>query len=239
MKGVKMEKESIFDNIRAPILKTIYRNPFEGLVLHSEKLEECVLHMRDCLDSYLKGDFEKVERLKEKVSKAEHEADLIKSNIRAHIPKSIFMPVPKDQFHMLLHDSDSILDYAEDVAVLLTMKHTELPEEMGEKLHELADKVLECVGAFQEIMTNIENLQEASFRGMERNKVKELIKKVHQLEHEADVLEFSISRDLFNVDNEKMDAISAIHMLKVIDRLGQVADKAENAADRIRAMLAK
>lgn len=234
-----MEKESILDNFRVPILNTIYRNPFEGLGHHSKKLDECVFHMKECLFHYLECDFDRVEKDKEMVSKAEHEADLIKANIRAHIPKSIFMPVPKDQFHMLLHDADSILDYAEDVAVLLTMKRTCLPENISGKLRELAKKVLDCVNAFQDIMGSMENLIESSFRGLERDRVKDMIKRVHLLEHEADILEFSISRDLFNIDHDKMDPISVVHMLKVVDRLGQVADKAENAADRIRAMMAK
>ncbi len=234
-----MEKESIFGNIRAPILNAIYKNPFDGLNHHSKKLEECVVHMGKCLRSYLEGDFEKAEGYRELVSKTEHEADLIKANIRAHIPRSIFMPTAKDQFHMLLHDADSILDYAEDVAVLLTMKRTNVPDGVAKGLKELSFKVLECVDEFQKIMGSLEELTEYSFRGNERDRVKELIKNVHQLEHESDLIEFKISKDLFNMDQNTLDPISIMHLLKVIDRLGQVADKSENAADRVRAMMAK
>jgi len=234
-----MEKDSIFDNIRAPILNTIYKNPFDGLEHHSKKIDECVLHMKGCIEAYLEGDFDRVGVEKNRVSRVEHEADLIKANIRAHMPKSIFMPVPKDQFHMLLHDADSILDYAEDVAVLLTMKRTKIPPEISKKFIHLAGKVTESVEAFQDIMGNMENLLETGFRGPERDNAKDMIKRVHLLEHEADVLEFSLSKDLFNMDPSLMDPLSVVHLLKVVDRLGQVADKAENAADRIRAMMAK
>ena len=234
-----MEKDSIFDSIRAPILNTIYKNPFEGLKHHSKKLDECVNYMRKCLLAYLECDFDRADEYKEEVGKMEHEADLIKANIRAHIPKSIFMPVPKDQFQMLLHDADSILDYAEDVVVLLTMKRSCVPEKVSEDLKELSKKVLECVDEFQNVMESLEELTEYSFRGNERDKVKEMIKNVHYLEHEADIVEYKISKYLFNMDQNEMDPVSIIHLLKVIDRLGQVADKAENAADRVRAMMAK
>ncbi len=234
-----MEKESIFDSIRVPILNTIYKNPFEGLKHHSEKLEECVALMRKCLLAYLDRDFEKAEIYKDEVGRTEHEADLIKANIRTHIPKSIFMPVPKDQFQMLLHDADSILDYAQDVVVLLTMKRTNVPDNVSEDLKEVSMKVLECVDEFQKVMDSLEELTEYSFRGNERDKVKELIKNVHFLEHESDIVEYRISKNLFNMDQTVLDPISIIHLLKVIDRLGQVADKAENAADRVRAMMAK
>ena len=138
-----MGKDSVLNNIRAPIIKTIYKNPFEGLKCHSLKLDECVGYMKKCIDAYLSCEFEKVELYKKKVSQIEHEADLIKGNIRAHMPKSIFMPVSIVQFHMLLHDSDSILDYTEDVAVLLTMKRTKIPPDIAAELSTLAEKVLE------------------------------------------------------------------------------------------------
>ncbi|MFW3146104.1 MAG: TIGR00153 family protein [Thermoplasmatota archaeon] len=234
-----MEKESLLDNIRAPILETIYKNPFEGLKCHSIKLDECVGHMKECVYSYLDCDFESAEKARAKVSKSEHEADLIKSNIRAHLPNSIFMPVSKPQFHLLLHDSDSILDYAEDVAVLLTMKRTCVPKDISDETRQLAEKVLECVEAYQKVMDSLERLLEMSFKGKEREKVKELIKDIHRLEHEADIIEYSISKKLFNLDSSVMDPVSVIHFLKVIDRLGMVANKAENAGDRVRAMLAK
>lgn len=234
-----MEKESIFDNIRAPIVNTIYKSPFEGLYIHSEKMGECIAFMEECIQAYSEGDFSKVDKLKKKVSKSEHEADLIKSNIRSHMPKSIFMPVMKNQFYMLLHDVDSILDSAEDVAVLLTMKHTLLPENIAEDLLELSHKINECVNKFSKVMESLEKLVEYSFRGAERDRVKELIKDVHRLEHEADIIEYQISRDLFNLPQDTLDPVSVIHLLKVIDRLGQVADKSENAADRVRSMVAK
>jgi predicted phosphate transport protein (TIGR00153 family) len=234
-----MEKDSILDNIRTPIVDTIYKSPFEGLVKHSKKIDECVLNIKECIYSYLECDFEKAEEYTRNVKRIEHEADMIKANTRAHIPKSIFFAVSKREFLHLLHDSDSILDYAEDVAVLLTMKRTRVPEDVADGLKELIDKVIECVGSYLEVMSHMETLVKVSFGGKERDLVKELIKKIHQYEHEADTLEFKISKYLFNIDQEILDPISVLHLLKVVDRMGGIADKAQNAGERVRAMLAK
>jgi len=234
-----MEKDSILDNIRAPILNTLYRSPFDGLVSHSEKIDECLKHIKRCINAYLACDFAKAEEETIKVRTLEHEADLIKANIRAHLPKSIFMAVSKSEFHLLLHDADSILDYAEDVVVLLTMKRTCVPPRVAAGMKELVNKIIQCVEAYQGVMGHIEKLVQVSFSGKERDIVKELIKDIHHFEHEADVLEFRISKELFNMEEEEMDPISVIHLLKVVDRMGGIADKAENAGDRVRAMLAK
>ncbi|MGA1820566.1 MAG: TIGR00153 family protein [Thermoplasmatota archaeon] len=234
-----MERDTILDNIRVPIVDTIYKSPFEGLVEHSKKIDECVVSIKKCIYAYIKCDFEKADQYSEAVRRIEHEADLIKANTRAHIPKSIFFSVSKQDFHHLLHDSDSILDYAEDVAVLLTMKRTCVPKEVAEGMKELIDKIIECVGAYQKIMSHMEDLVKVSFGGKERDLAKGLIKDIHRFEHEADIIEFDISKVLFNMSPEVLDPVSIIHLLKVIDRMGGIANKTENAGDTIRAMLAK
>lgn len=234
-----MEKDTILDNIRVPIVDTIYRSPFEGLVEHSKKIDECVVNIRKCIYAYLEFDFDKADHYSNKVQRIEHEADLIKANIRAHIPKSIFFSVSKQDFHFLLHDSDSILDYAEDVAVLLTMKRTRVPADVADGMKRLIEKIIECVGAYQKIMSHMEDLVKVSFGGKERDIAKALIKEIHLFEHEADIIEFDISKKLFNMDNRILDPVSIIHMLKVVDRMGEIANKTENAGDRVRAMLAK
>ena len=234
-----MEKENILDNIRVPIVDTIYKSPFEGLVEHSKKIDECVISIKACIYAYLDCDFAKADRFSSEVRRIEHEADLIKSNTRAHIPKSIFFSVSKQEFHHLLHDSDSILDYAEDVAVLLTMKRTCVPKEVADDMKKLIDKIIDCVGAYQKVMSHMEDLVKVSFGGRERDLAKNLIKDIHKYEHQADMIEFAISKELFNMSSDVLDPVSIIHLLKVVDRMGGIANKTENAGDRIRAMLAK
>ena len=172
----KMGKDSLLDNIRAPIVKTIYHSPFEGLNKHSDKVDECVVALKKCVYAYVKGDFEKADKYAELVSQIEHEADQIKANTRNHLPKFVFLSVSKSDFLHLLKESDSILDYAEDVAVLIAMKHTEVPPELGKGITDVMDKVYKTVKSHQHIMTHMNTLVEVSFGGKERDKVKRHIK---------------------------------------------------------------
>ena len=60
-----------------------------------------------------------------------------------------------------------------------------------------------------------------------------LIFKIHKLEHESDRIEKQISKkEIFNLQN--LNPITIIHLLKITDRLGCIADHAENAGDLIR-----
>jgi predicted phosphate transport protein (TIGR00153 family) len=232
-----MEKDTVFDNIRAPIVNTIYRSPFEGLHRHSMKIDECVKAMKKSVYAYLEEDFQRSERYSEKVREIEGEADLIKANVRAHLPKFILLSVSKSDFHQLLHDSDSILDYAEDVSVLLNMRRTRVPRAIASDMKRLTDKIIECVESYQKVMENMNVLLEVSFTGKEREKAKDFIKDIHKFEHEADLIEYDVSKKLFNLKD--LDPVAIVHLLKVVDRMGQIANKAENAGDKVRAMLAK
>jgi len=234
-----MGRDSILDNIRAPIVKTIYRSPFEGLNKHSEKIDECVKALKKCVYAFVDGDHEKARKYAVLVSEIEHEADQIKANTRNHLPKFVFLSVSKSDLLHMLKESDSILDYAEDVAVLIAMRETEVPPDIRKCIKKVMDKVDKSVKAHQKVMASMNTLVEVSFGGKERDKVKRYIKEIHKYEHESDVVERQVSQILFNTPADVLDPISVVHLLKIIDRLGMVANKAENAGDRVRAMLAK
>jgi predicted phosphate transport protein (TIGR00153 family) len=233
-----MKKDSVLANISTPIVNAIYKSPFDGLDRHTGKIEECIAALRKCVCAFIDGDHVKAREYAEEVSRIEHEADLIKANIRSHLPKFIFMSVTKSDFLHLLHNSDSILDYAEDVAVLIAMKETEVPPGVRNHLIKVMDKVLRTVKAYQRVMSHMGILLEVSFGGKERQKVKRYIKQIHKYEHDSDIAERDVSRMLFNIPPEELDPMSVHHLLKIVDRMGEIANKAENAGGKVRAMLA-
>jgi predicted phosphate transport protein (TIGR00153 family) len=147
------------------------------------------------------------------------------------------MPVDKRDFLTLLKEIDGILDSAEDILVLLDMRETKVPKEIKKDFIAVLKKANSTVETLDKAMELLKILLEVSFGGKPREDIKKVIHKIHKLEHESDVIEKQISRALFN--NKDLDPITILHLLKVIDRMGCIADHAENAADMIRAMIAK
>ncbi len=65
-------------------------SPFSPLASHMKKVSEAI--------TLLKKIFEKgidINELSKQISKIEHEADIIKNEIRNKLPKSIFLPISK------------------------------------------------------------------------------------------------------------------------------------------------
>ena len=186
---------------------------------------------------YLDGDLKNFKKFAEKVCKSEQRADNVKGNIRNHLPKFIFIPINKGDFLALLKEADGILDTAEDVTVLMDMKFTPIPEDIKTNFKLVMNKALEIVETLGEALDMFNFMLESSFGGKTREDIKKVIHRIHKLEHESDRIEKKISKQLFNLKD--LDPISVIHLLKIIDRMGCIADHAENAGDMIRAMLAK
>ncbi|UCG67957.1 MAG: TIGR00153 family protein [Thermoplasmata archaeon] len=231
-----MEKES--KHVRIPVANTLRRSPFEGLYLHAEKVKECIATLDEALRAYCEGNYDDFKALTKKVAELEGEADQIKGNIRNHLPRFIFMPVDKADFLMLLREEDQILDYAEDTAVWLDFRRTPIPESIKDDFMAHADKVVECVEILQKAMENVRDLLETSFSRKEREQTKKLIHEIHKKEYEADLLERELTKKIFALEKE-LDPISIFHLVKVVDIIAQIANHAENAGDRIRAMIAK
>jgi len=225
------------DYIRTPILQTLRKSPLELIMNHFDCVKHGTLTLEKTMDYYFKEDYIKFKKYSERIDKFEQRADRIKGNIRNHLPKFIFLPINKVDFLMLLKELDGMLDSAKDVAVLMEMRETKVPKNIQEDLKKLIDKVNEVVYTMEKVMELFNTLLETSFGGKPRQEIKNVIYKLHKLEHESDVIEKQISKNLFNITD--MDPIAIVHLLKITERIGIIPDRAENAGDRIRAMLAR
>ncbi len=232
---IKMVEEKT--HTRAPIAQIFRKSPFSGLQEHFHYVRTGISVWEKSVKSYLNEDFPTFRKYAVQVDKYEQKADDIKDNIRNHLPKFIFLPVEKSDLLMLLKETDGILDGAKDVVVLMEMGKTKIPDEMKNEFIELLKKAIEPVETLGKVMEMLKIILESSFGGKPREEIKKSIHTIHKLEHECDLIEKKISKQLFN--SKELDPISILHLLKIVDRFGCVADSAENAGDRIRAMLAK
>ncbi|HDI79042.1 MAG TPA: DUF47 family protein, partial [Desulfobacteraceae bacterium] len=59
---------------------------------------------------------------------------------------------------------------------------------------------------------------------------------IRQYEREADLLERELKYKIFS---EIKDPLAVFHLVRLAEIIGSIADHAENASDRMRAMIAK
>ena len=227
------------EHFRAPVQDTFRRkSPFDQLLEHMCKVKECIDILGKGLIGYYKGDYKEFSDVAKKVSSIEHEADLIKGNLRNHLPSTLFMPVDKGKFLWALREQDAILDHADNLAVMLDMRHTKIPKELQKIFIEHAEIVMKTVGAMEDAVYNIRDLVETSFVKREREQTKEFIYTVHEFEYQADKKKYEMNKGIYKLE-KKLDPMDVYHLLKIADWVDDIADHAENVADWLRAMIAK
>jgi predicted phosphate transport protein (TIGR00153 family) len=218
------------------ISKLFGKSPFEPLYQHMLKVKACVDLIRPLIDALLEGEEEKVKDVAKKIFKAEHDADLVKKDIRNNLPKTIFMPVARGDILRFLKEQDHIADSAEDLAALLILRKTTVPEELKEELKDFVDKVLETYEGAMTVSSEIKLLAETSFGGEEAHKVMELIEELKLKEWEADKAQMTAAKKLFSIE-KKLDPVSVVMWMSIFKELGTLANHAENAGDQMRMML--
>lgn len=218
------------------ISKLFGKSPFEPLHQHMLKVKDCVDLLKPLMDAFLADKSMELEDISKKIFKAEHEADLVKKEIRNNLPKSLFLPVARGDILRFLKEQDNIADSVEDLAVLVTIRKMPVPEGLKEEFKDLLDKVLKACERAMAVSSEIKLLAETSFGGVEAHKVIDLIEQLKIDEWEADKAQMKTAKKLFSLEKE-LDPVSVMMWTHIFQELGTLANHAENAGDQMRMML--
>ena len=127
------------------ILSALFsKTPLSHLQLHMEKTCACLAKLKELCDVRVDNDLTKIGQIAKKISELEHDADLIKNNIRSSLPKSFFFSIDRINFLEILALQDNLADAAEDIADLLILKPLKPLPHIEEKLREYIDTNLDA-----------------------------------------------------------------------------------------------
>ena len=222
-----------------PIASLLGSSPFKPMQAHMRVVIECAEEVPGLFDALIAGDQAGLTAAKDRIFAKEAEADELKNNIRAHLPKSIFMPVDRRDFLEVLNMQDSIADTAQDIAGLMLERDMSVPA--GMSADDLNAFVARCVDTAKEALGIIEELDELiemGFRGKEAGKVEDMVTKLNQIEDETDEMGMNLARALFAKEDE-MKPVSVIFWYQMIQWIGDIADYAEKVGDRMRLLIAR
>jgi predicted phosphate transport protein (TIGR00153 family) len=221
------------------VFKIFARSPFGPLTEHLKKCGETAKKAPEIIDALKRGDFDGAKQVAKDVMRLEHEADLIKHEIRDHLPKTFFLPIDRRDLLHILSAQDDIADRVEDLAVVATLKHDfTVPPEMVEELDRVTGLVMECIDTALQIGDAIEDLLESGFAGPEADRVMELIGKLGETEHTADKRQYKLSQKLVEIA-DSLKPVDLLLWAELIKNLGRIANAAERYSKQLRNTLAK
>lgn len=202
-----------------------------------EAVEACVRRLPELIELLIAEDAAGLERAAREVSVLEGDADRSKNELRTRVPVRLFLPVDRRDFLRLIREIDAVANSVEDVGVLVTLRPYPVPEELKPLLREFVERVMVVVASAAELVDMMDELMSAGFAGKSAELALAKADEIGRLEHEADKLQDVCAKALFRAE-DSISPVSIFMWTKVLNKIGSIANHAENIGDQFRLFVA-
>ncbi len=211
-------------------------SPVKPLEKHIGIAYRCARQLKPFFSASIKGDWEAALVARDKIEKYEHDADDLKKKIRLQLPRSLFMPVPREDLLELLLVQDKIANRTRDVSGIVVGRQMQIPGELSKQFLRFVDRNIDAAKQARKSVRELDELFTAGFRGAEVELVEGLIEELDQIETDTDEKQAVLRSSLFELE-KNLDPIDAMFMYRVIELTGEIADMAERVGRRLELLL--
>lgn len=214
------------------------RSPFQPLLAHIVKTSECAGQLLPFFDAALGGDWEEARKHREAITRLEHDADELKTQLRLNLPNTMFLPVSRSDLLELISVQDKIANKARDITGIMLGRNMIIPEPLAEPMRGYLRTAVATVDQARKALEELEDLLESGFGRNVSDVMQELIKELHDLEHQADEQQIDIRRQLFQLEAQ-LPPVDVIFLYKIIEWIGELSDRAERVGSRLQILTAR
>jgi len=211
-------------------------SPVRPLEKHIGIAFRCAKQLHGFFAAAIKGNWEKALAVRNKIEKLEHEADDLKKKIRLGLPKSLFMPVPRQDLLELLLVQDKIANRTKDVSGIVVGRRMQIPAEIAVQFLEFVDRNVDAAKQARKSVRELDELFTTGFRGAEVDLVEAMIEELDRIETDTDDKQAALRSALFAIE-DTLNPVDAVFIYQVIELTGEIADMAERVGRRLELLL--
>ena len=221
----------------ANVLANIFgASPVMPLEKHIEIAHRCAKQLRPFFAAAVGGDWDEATEVRARIEALEQEADDLKKEIRLNLPKSLFMPVPREDLLELLLVQDRIANRTRDVSGIVLGRRMQVPEPIAEQFIDFVERNIDATKQARKSVRELDELFTAGFRGAEVSLVQALIEELDRIETDTDAKQAELRAALFEIE-DTLKPVDAMFMYQVIELTGEIADMAERVGRRLELLL--
>lgn len=214
------------------------RSPIKPLQEHMKSVVSCAEHIIEFFKASNSGDWQRAEECYQYIKKLENKADEEKKQIRLQLPRSLFMPIPRNDLLTMLSLQDKVANTAKDIAGLMLGREMQFPASMSADVMNFVESALAVVVKAKAVIDELDELLETGFSGKEIDIVEKLVSSLDGLEHDNDGIEIRIRRQLRQLESQ-LPPVDVMFMYKVIDWIGKLANNAQKVGDHVHIIVAR
>lgn len=221
-----------------PFVSLFGRSPIGPMQQHIAKAYECAANLIPFFEAVMAEDWERVEQVQQEMVRLEKEADKLKRDVRVHLPKSLFLPVPRSDLLELLSVQDKVANRAKDIAGLMLGRQMSIPEPLQPIIRTYVQRTVDACKQALKAMNELDEILETGFGNREVRRVTEMIEVLEDIEHDTDRIQIEVRRNLFKIE-KSLPPVDVMFMYTIIEWIGDVADRAERVGNRLEQLLAR
>jgi predicted phosphate transport protein (TIGR00153 family) len=221
----------------ANVLANIFgSSPVRPLEKHMDVVYRCAKKLRPFFNAVIRRDLKRMAEVRSQIEALEHEADNLKKEIRINMPKSLFMPVPREDLLELLLVQDKIANRTKDVSGVMIGRQMKIPKEISPQFLEFVDRCIDAAKQARKSVRELDELFTAGFKGAEVTLVADMIEELDRIETHTYEQQTVLRSALFEIE-KTLDPIDAMFLYEVIELTGEIADMAERVGRRLELLL--
>ncbi|MGD8175912.1 TIGR00153 family protein [Marinimicrobium sp. ARAG 43.8] len=224
--------------INNPFSNLFGRSPIKPMQEHMAVAIRATGELQRFFECVIADDWEQVEAVQRRITDLENEADALKKQLRLHLPKSLFLPVPRTDLLELLAMQDRIANRAKDIAGIMLGRKMTIPTSMQQMTLEYVDAAVKAAEQALKAINELDELLETGFSGRELGIVETMIQELDALERKTDRLEVTMRATLFSLEAD-LPPVDVMFLYKVIDWIGDLANRAQDVGGRLELLLAR
>ncbi len=220
------------------ILDLFASSPIRPMQDHMAKVNECASQLPAFFEALLQKDWQQAEIHRDAIRQLENEADTLKHDLRTHLPKGLFLPVARTDLLALLSKQDKVANIARDISGLAFARKMTFPENAKQPILALVARSLDASKQAFKAISELDELLATGFGGREASLVSEMIEQLDKIENDTDELQRTALNIIFEQEDD-LPPVSVIFMYQVIQKIGDLADCAQQVGSRLEMMIAR
>ena len=221
------------------LLSSVFgRSPIGPIQKHIATAHQCAQLLEPFFQAVFAEHWEEVHNIQQNIIRLEHEADEIKKDVRMSLPKSLFLPVPRSDLLEIVTMQDKVANRTKDIAGIVLGRQLVIPEPIRNAFMDYLRRSIATSAQALKAMNELDELLEAGFRGREVELVERLIEELDQIESETDLHQIQVRRILFGLEQE-LPPVDVMFLYKIIDWVGDLADRASRVGGYLQLLLAR
>ena len=167
------------------ILTMFGRSPIRPLQRHMEKARACVGLLQPFIEAVFNQDWKKAREYQQEIATFERQADELKRDIRTHLPKGLFLPVPRGDLLELLSEQEMLANVAKDIAGLIIGRQMIIPDAISASFKQYLERCIAASEQAEKAINELDELLETGFGGKEVSLVETFVQQLDKIESQT------------------------------------------------------